>query len=117
MGRHDYAVTGVAAVVEALRKAQIDTLVLSDDPSSTLTAWIGPEPLQLALSREDIDALGVEQPQQDRLDAALVRALAGSAAALLSPRTPTTTSPTASPACCATPTRPPPTRPDSPTRP
>ncbi len=83
VGRHDYAVLGVPAVVEALQKAQVDTLVLSDDPSSTLTAWVGPEPLQLALSREDMTGLGVADPRQDRLDAALVRALAGSAASLL----------------------------------
>jgi hypothetical protein len=83
VGRHDYGVTGIPAVVEALRKAQVDTLVLSDDPSSTATAWVGPEPLQIALTEGELRDLGVQEPQQDRLDAALVRALAGSNAQIL----------------------------------
>jgi hypothetical protein len=83
VGRHDFAVVGVSAVVEAVRKAQVDTVVLSDDPSSTLEAFIGPNPLDIALQREDLVATGVEDISTERLDAALVRALAGSRAALL----------------------------------
>jgi phosphoglycolate phosphatase-like HAD superfamily hydrolase len=83
VGRHDYAVTGISAVLDALRKAQVDTLVLSDDPSSTATAWIGPEPLLLAETDSELSDLGVTDIQHDRLDAALVRALAGSGAGLV----------------------------------
>jgi len=83
IGRHDYAVTGVTAVVEALRKAQVETLVLSDDPSSTLTAFVGPGPLDLALEESELKASGVEHIQQDRLDAAIVRALAGTGAGII----------------------------------
>ena len=80
---HDLAVTGVAAVVSAVRRSQVDTLVLADDALSTLHAWIGPEPLQLGLVEDELSALGVAAPQRDRLDAALVRALAGTDASLL----------------------------------
>jgi hypothetical protein len=82
-GGHGLAVTGVGAVVDAVRRSQVDTLVLADDPSSTLYAWIGPRALQLALDEEELHAMGVAAPQRDRLDAALVRALAGTDASLL----------------------------------
>ncbi len=83
VGRERFAAVGVSAIVEALRKAQVDVAVLSDDPRSTLTVWIGPEPLQVGLDREDLEAMGVESPQQDRYDSALIRALAGGNAGLL----------------------------------
>jgi hypothetical protein len=38
LGRHEYAVAGVRPVIEALRMSQVDTLVISDDPSWPLTA-------------------------------------------------------------------------------
>lgn len=82
-GGHGLAVTGVGAVVDAVRRSQVETLVLADDPSSTLHAWIGPQPLQLGLDEEELSAMGVSTPQRDRLDAALVRALAGTDASLL----------------------------------
>jgi hypothetical protein len=80
IGRGDYGVAGVGPVVEVLRKAQIETLVLSDDPSSTLSAFVGPGPLDLALDATELEALGVEVLGRDRLDSAVVRALAGTAA-------------------------------------
>lgn len=81
LGREKFAVAGVEPVVDALRKSQVDTVVLSDDPSSTLTAWIGPAPLDVATSPEDLVA--VDEPRQVRFDAALIRAVAGSGAQLL----------------------------------
>jgi hypothetical protein len=81
LGRGQYAVAGVGPVIEALRQGQADTVVLSDDPSSTFRAWIGPRPLDLAGTRDEL--VGVTEPQQVRLDAALVRAVAGSGASLL----------------------------------
>lgn len=83
VGRGRFAVTGTQAVVDAVRRSQVDTVVLSDDPSSTLTAWIGPEPLQVGTDRGDLEAMGVTEPMQVRFDAALLRALAGSGAQLL----------------------------------
>jgi hypothetical protein len=83
LGRGQYAVAGTREVLDAVRRAQVDTLVLSDDPSSTLTAWVGPEPLQVAPDRDELDALGVSEAQQDRYDAALLRALSGSGASIV----------------------------------
>jgi hypothetical protein len=83
LGRERYAAAGVPDVVAALRQGQVDTVVLSHDPSSTLRAWVGPQPLDFALDRDDLLATGVENPVQDRLDAALLRAIVGSGAKLL----------------------------------
>ena len=82
LGRERFAAAGVRDVIDALRKAQADTVVLSDDRSSPLTAWIGPDPLQVATSAEELRDMGVAEPEQVRLDAALVRAVTGSGARL-----------------------------------
>lgn len=78
------AVEGLAAVVDALRKAQVDTLLLHDDPSSTARLWTAlDQPLVLGLTRDEVAALGVDEPVEDRADAVLVRALAASDAAIV----------------------------------
>lgn len=74
--------TGLDAVVGALQRAQVDTLLIIDDPSSTDELWIGPEPTEVAVRAEDLTALGIGQPQRVRADAALLRALVGTDAAL-----------------------------------
>jgi len=74
---------GLAAVVDALRRAQVETLLLVDDPSSTDQLWIGPEPTQIALDPDDLTAQSVTDVRQVRADAALLRALAGTHADLV----------------------------------
>lgn len=83
LGRQQYAAAGVPEVVAALRSAAVDTLIVSDDPSSTLHAYIGPEPVHLALSESDLKDMGVSDAKEDRLDAALLRAAAGTGAHVL----------------------------------
>jgi Bacterial archaeo-eukaryotic release factor family 2 len=83
IGRGDYAITGIGPVLEAIRRGEVETLVISDDPSSTERVWIGDEPLLLAADRQQLANFGVTDPEQDRLDSALVRAVAGSGADLL----------------------------------
>jgi hypothetical protein len=77
------AAAGLTDTVAALRAAQADTLLVVDDSSSDAPAWIGPEPVHLALSAEELTELGVSEPVPDRLDAALVRAAAGTDAAIV----------------------------------
>lgn len=83
VGRHGYGVLGLTPVLErpaagsgghpgALRRSLV-----------TAMAWVGPEPLQLGQSEHELCAMGVAQPQRDRLEAAIVRALSGSAAHIL----------------------------------
>jgi hypothetical protein len=83
VGRNDHAATGVEDVMTALREARAATVIVSDDPSSPMRAWVGPEPVQFGLSRGDLDAMGVSDPQEDRFDAALVRAAIGTGADLV----------------------------------
>lgn len=77
-GQHDRAVEDLGPVVEALRRAQVETLVLDDDPSSTATLFAGPDPLAIALTERELRDLGCDQVWEVRADAAIVRALAGS---------------------------------------
>jgi hypothetical protein len=78
-----FAVAGRADTVEALRKAQVETLLVVDDPSSDAEAWVGPEPIHLGLDQSELSALGVDDAVRDRLDAALIRAAAGTDAAIV----------------------------------
>ncbi|MBO4210018.1 baeRF2 domain-containing protein [Micromonospora echinofusca] len=68
---------GLDAVVSALQRAQVDTMLIVDDPSSTDQLWIGPEPTQIACDPQTLADLSVPDPQQVRADDALVRALVG----------------------------------------
>ncbi|MGN9906796.1 baeRF2 domain-containing protein [Phytohabitans sp. LJ34] len=74
---------GLAAVVNALQREQVEAMLIVDDPSSTDELWIGPEPAQLALDPAQLTEMGVEEPVRVRADAALVRAVAGTGADLV----------------------------------
>ncbi|GIG29192.1 Vms1/Ankzf1 family peptidyl-tRNA hydrolase [Cellulomonas marina] len=84
-GRAGAAVTQLGDVVEALRRAQVSELVLDErtaQPGSPLadrTLWVGIDPLQIGLSRADLDALGVPEADQHELraDIALLDAAVG----------------------------------------
>jgi hypothetical protein len=80
LGRHEYAVAGIDAVVNALRMAAVDTVVISDDPSSTLHAYVGPDAVHFGMTEQELRDLGVDEPQRDRFDSALVRAAVGTGA-------------------------------------
>lgn len=77
------AAAGIPATVAALRQAQIDSVLFVDHPSSHRMAWVGPEPVHLALTAEELTELGVAEPVRVRLDAALLRAAAGTDANLV----------------------------------
>jgi len=68
---------GLDAVVTALQRGQVDTLLIVDDPSSTDELWVGSEPTEIAVNVEELSALPVGPPQRVRADAALLRALVG----------------------------------------
>lgn len=82
-GRDGAAAEGFEPVVAALQRAQVQALLLRDNPASTATLWVGAESLQLGTSRADVEALGATDPQEDRADAAIVRALVGTDAELV----------------------------------
>jgi hypothetical protein len=79
-GQGKRAVDGVEDVVEALRKAQVGTLLLTTDAAAYSTLFFGPEPMHLATRAEDLTALGVDTPQEGPMIDVLIRAALGSGA-------------------------------------
>ena len=88
-GRGAAAVTQLGDVIEVLRRGQVDELILLEavttnaSPLADRTAWVGPDPLQIALSRDELEAMGVDEGARElRADIALVRAALGQDAGL-----------------------------------
>jgi Bacterial archaeo-eukaryotic release factor family 2 len=79
---HGLAVTGTALVVEALRKAQVETLVLADEPDDE-QLMIGRSPLEIGVDADDMAALGVTDAATVPADRALLRAAVGSSAGVV----------------------------------
>jgi peptide subunit release factor 1 (eRF1) len=82
-GRGARATEGLDHTIAALRRAQVATLLVNDDPSAVGTLFVGPEPTHLAVRRDELIDLGVDAPSEDRVDAALVRTAAGTDADLV----------------------------------
>jgi hypothetical protein len=84
-GAHGLAVTGKEHVVEALRKGQVETLVLADDVGDD-TLLVGGSPLELGVNQHDMDALGVHGEVVPAERALLAAAVAGAAGVVVVPR-------------------------------
>lgn len=81
-GRPDgLAVDGLAAVLAALRAEQVETLLVDGGTERAATVWIGEGPGQLATDPAELRAIGSEPTGEVPVDAALVRAAAGTGAA------------------------------------
>jgi hypothetical protein len=76
-GQDDQAVEGAGATVGALAKAQVQTLLLREGAAAGRTAWIGPEPLHIALEPGALRAAGVADPVEAPFAGAVVRAVLG----------------------------------------
>ena len=85
------AAEGLEPVIEAARLGQIQTLLLAPEPRREQRVWVGSGGNELALSKIELEKLGVEEYAADRADAALIRACVLSAAEieLLTPDDPT----------------------------
>ena len=88
-GRGGAAVTQLGDVVETLQRGQVSELVLLESvttaasPLADRTAWVGPDPLQIALTRDELEAMGVDEGARElRADIAVVRAALGQDAGL-----------------------------------
>lgn len=84
-GAHGLSATGTAAVVEALRKGQVETLVLADDPGQD-TLLVGDGPGQLGVDQHDMDALGIHGEVVPADRALIAAAVAGAAGVVVVPR-------------------------------
>ncbi|MGX5656911.1 baeRF2 domain-containing protein [Geodermatophilus nigrescens] len=81
-GAHGLAVTGTANVVEALRKAQVETLVLAE-PADDEELLVGGSPLELGVAQADVDALGVQEARSVPAERALLAAAVASDAGVV----------------------------------
>ncbi len=88
-GRGEDAVTSLADVVAVLQRGQVAELVLGEPPAGSpgplaeRRLWVGDGPLELALSKDDLAAIGVgDGARQMPADVALVRAAVGQDAGL-----------------------------------
>jgi hypothetical protein len=79
-GQGKRAVDGINDVVDALRKAQVKTLILTTDAQACSTLLFGPEPTQLGTTAADLAALGVDDPKEGPMIDVLLRAALGTAA-------------------------------------
>ena len=79
---HGLAVTGTAPVVEALRKSQVETLVLADQPDDE-KLLVGPSPLLLGTKQGDMEALGIQEVHSVPAERALVAAAVASDAGVV----------------------------------
>ncbi len=68
------AVSGLAAVLAAAQAQAMETLFIDPACVTDATAWVGPEPAQLAATSAELGVLGVDAAQEAPAVAALVRA-------------------------------------------
>ena len=84
---HGLAVTGTERVEEALRKGQVETMVLADEPDEE-SLFVGDSALELATTEADLEALGAQRVQMEPADRALLAAaVASDAGVVVVPRT------------------------------
>jgi hypothetical protein len=84
-GAHGLAVTGTPSVVEALRKGQVETLVLAAQPDEG-TLLVGNSPLELGVDQHDMDALGTHGTVVPADRALLAATVASGAGVVVVPR-------------------------------
>lgn len=89
LGRESNAVMSVDDVVAVLARGQVKELVLAEEygtgnaPMNGRKLWIGPDPMHIAASRSELEAIGVtEQLEELPASVALVRAAVGQDAGL-----------------------------------
>ena len=73
-GQSKRACDGVPAVVEALRKAQVQTLLVTTDADQQATLWFGEDPTQLGVTRSDVESIGAAKAVEAPLVSVLLRA-------------------------------------------
>ena len=82
IGQGDLAVQGADATLDAVSRAQVDTLLVYDHPEDERSAWFGLEPIPVAATESRLAELGVEPRTEGRLIDVLVRATLGTGAAV-----------------------------------
>jgi hypothetical protein len=82
-GQGDRAAEGATATLRALAAAQVDTLLVANDPDDARTAWFGPElPNAVAADVGSVKDMGIDNPVEGRLVDVCIRAAFGTSAAV-----------------------------------
>ena len=82
LGQDDRAVDGPDATFAALAKAQVEVLLVHEDPDDERRALFGPDPTAIGLRAVDMTALGVDAPSEAPLVDVAVRAALGTGAGI-----------------------------------
>ncbi|MDQ4005159.1 MAG: hypothetical protein M3135_02505 [Actinomycetota bacterium] len=77
VGQRDLAVQGKDNTLEAASRAQIDTLLLYDDPEDDRPAYFTSDPIPVAATETRLEELGIEPRIKGRLIDVLIRAALG----------------------------------------
>ncbi|HYH27445.1 MAG TPA: Vms1/Ankzf1 family peptidyl-tRNA hydrolase [Actinomycetota bacterium] len=72
-GQRDKAAEGARDVLQALAMSQVEILLVDDAAATMQTAWFGPEAAQVALSKDDVQGLGAEDPIEAPLTDVCIR--------------------------------------------
>lgn len=72
-GHNGRGAQGAKATAAALAMAQVQVLLVHDDPTDARTAWFGPDPTLVAVTAEELRDLGVDEPQSGRLVDVFIR--------------------------------------------
>jgi hypothetical protein len=82
-GQHDRAAAGATATLRALAAAQVDTLLVANDPDDDRTAFFGPDlPNAVAPDEGMVKDMGIDNPVEGRLVDICIRAAFGTSAAV-----------------------------------
>jgi hypothetical protein len=82
-GRGERAASGLAATVEALRRGQVEVLLVPQGWDDHEPAYLGDDPTLLGLKSDELVSLGVAEPVQAPVSDAVVRAAVGTDAQLV----------------------------------
>jgi hypothetical protein len=79
-GQGDRGVEGAKATAGALAMAQVQVLLVHDEPDDSRVAWFGADPTSVALSAEELHDLGVDESHSGRLVDVFLRSAVGTGA-------------------------------------
>ncbi|MDQ4033489.1 MAG: hypothetical protein M3332_15065 [Actinomycetota bacterium] len=79
-GQDDRGAEGAKDTAAALAMAQVQVLLVHDDPTDSRTAWFGSDPTLVALTADELRDLGVDEPQSGRLIDVFLRSALGTGA-------------------------------------
>jgi hypothetical protein len=84
LGQHDRGVAGTAPTFAALRKAQVEVLLVHDDVNDGRAAWFGIAPTTIGLTQDEARDVepddGARDPREGRLVDVAIRAAIGTGA-------------------------------------